>query len=276
MLVNLLKLTSCQVIKATRPGRAPGANPRFVPLLSRPRKAAGCSTRKRCSCPAGNTRRPPSWPGLQSGLELGDASASFVSPGLNEHRRQPPRAALCRIPPGRTGAMTDSCPVKRSGLRGGLPSPALPGSGPGGRRPASELSPASQPFRPAPGLPGTPFGPAPSITSQTTFTVHDADDGRLEPKARPARAQRRVSPNPRRPRGAAAARRLPGLAARPFTGRGRGRASPVENRSILDSHAEYRKGGSPAAIRARLDAMTGAGLHRAHIRRSPPHPRSTI
>ena len=40
-----------------------------------------------------------------------------------------------------------------------------------------ELSPASQPFLPAPGLPGTPFGPAPSITSQTIFTLHAAADG---------------------------------------------------------------------------------------------------
>jgi hypothetical protein len=44
--------------------------------------------------------------------------------------------------------------------------------------------------------PGTPFGPAPSITSQTIFTVHGADDRRLGPKARPARAKRRVSPRP--------------------------------------------------------------------------------
>ena len=39
------------------------------------------------------------------------------------------------------------------GLRGDLPPPVLPGSGPGGRRPASPL-PASQPFRRASGLPG--------------------------------------------------------------------------------------------------------------------------
>ena len=31
--------------------------------------------------------------------------------------------------------------------------------------------------------PGTPFGPAPSITSQTIFTLHGANDGRLGPKA---------------------------------------------------------------------------------------------
>ena len=68
---------------------------------------------------------------------------------------------------------------------------------PGGRRSASELSPASQPFLPAPGLPGTPFGPAPSITSQTIVTLHGADDGRLGSKARPARAKRRVSPEAR-------------------------------------------------------------------------------
>ncbi len=72
---------------------------------------------------------------------------------------------------------------QKNGLRGGLPSPVLPGSGPGGRRSASELSPASQPFLPAPGLPGTPFGLAPSITSQTIFTLHGAHDGRLGPKA---------------------------------------------------------------------------------------------
>ncbi len=72
---------------------------------------------------------------------------------------------------------------QKNGLRGGLPSPVLPGSGPGGRRSASELSPASQPFLPAPGLPGTPFGLAPSFTSQTIFTLHGAHDGRLGPKA---------------------------------------------------------------------------------------------
>ena len=43
--------------------------------------------------------------------------------------------------------------------------------------------PASQPFLPAPGLPGPPFGPAPSITSQTMFRLHADDDGRLGPKA---------------------------------------------------------------------------------------------
>ena len=77
----------------------------------------------------------------------------------------------------------DQWPRQKNGLRGGLPSPVLPGSGPGGRRSASELSPASQPFLPAPGLPGIPFGPAPSITSQTIFTLHGAHDGRLGPKA---------------------------------------------------------------------------------------------
>ena len=43
--------------------------------------------------------------------------------------------------------------------------------------------PASQPFLPAPGLPGIPFGPAPSITSQTILTLHGADDGCLGTKA---------------------------------------------------------------------------------------------
>ena len=44
-------------------------------------------------------------------------------------------------------------PRPRQSLRGDLPPPALPGSGPGGRRPASPL-PTSQPFRRASGLPG--------------------------------------------------------------------------------------------------------------------------
>ena len=83
---------------------------------------------------------------------------------------------------------------EKNGLRGGLPSPVLPGSGPGGRRSASELSPASQPFLPAPGLPGTPFGPAPSITSQTIFTLHGANDGRLGPKAPACTGQTPLTP----------------------------------------------------------------------------------
>ena len=82
---------------------------------------------------------------------------------------------------------------------------------PGGRRSASELSPASQPFLPAPDLPGTPLGPAPSITSQTIFTLHGADDrftqalrpgpGRRNPSAETARG---MAAHPRRrPRDAA-------------------------------------------------------------------------
>ena len=63
---------------------------------------------------------------------------------------------------------------------------------PGGRRPASELSPASQPFLPAPG-PRRSFSPAPSITSQTLFTLYGADDRCLGAKARSAGAKRRVS-----------------------------------------------------------------------------------
>ena len=69
----------------------------------------------------------------------------------------------------------------KRGLRGGSLRRHCPDQVLGGRRSASELSPASQPFLPAPGLPGTPFGPAPSITSQM-FRLHDANDGRLGPK----------------------------------------------------------------------------------------------
>ena len=56
-------------------------------------------------------------------------------------------------------------PGHRNGLRDDLPPPALPGSGPGGRRPASPL-PASQPFRRASGPRGRSCGPAPSLASQ--------------------------------------------------------------------------------------------------------------
>ena len=56
--------------------------------------------------------------------------------------------------------------VTRNGLRGDLPSPALSGSGTGGRRPASWL-PASQPSRHDFGFPGSSRGPAPSLASQT-------------------------------------------------------------------------------------------------------------
>ena len=83
---------------------------------------------------------------------------------------------------------------------------------PGGRRSASELSPASQPFLPAPDLPRHSVrSSSPSITSQTIFTLHGADDGRLGSKARPARAKRPMLLRSPRPRGTAALM-LPGLA----------------------------------------------------------------
>jgi hypothetical protein len=53
---------------------------------------------------------------------------------------------------------------------------------PGGRRSAAQLSGLSA-LPPGSGSPRPPFGPAPSITSQTIFMLHAADDGRPEPKA---------------------------------------------------------------------------------------------
>ena len=59
------------------------------------------------------------------------------------------------------------CPA-RNGLRGDLPSPALPGSGPGGRRSASQLSGFSAFRRDSRRVPpGSSSGPAPSLASQT-------------------------------------------------------------------------------------------------------------
>ena len=53
--------------------------------------------------------------------------------------RQPPGpGAPYRVPPGRAGARPRA--ARKKGLRGGLPSPVLPGSGPWGRRSASQLS----------------------------------------------------------------------------------------------------------------------------------------
>jgi len=46
---------------------------------------------------------------------------------------------VCAVPPS-CGRGARCCPARRNGLRGDLPSPALPGSGPGGRRSASQLS----------------------------------------------------------------------------------------------------------------------------------------
>ena len=81
----------------------------------------------------------------------------------------------------------------KNGPRGGLPSPALPRSGPWGSpfslsavRPLS----LSSRLRVSPAL---RFGPAPSITSQTIFRLHADDDGRLGPKAPARRAERRGS-----------------------------------------------------------------------------------
>ena len=110
----------------------------------------------------------------------------------------------------------------------------------GGRRSASELSPASQPFLPAPGLPGRSFGPAPSITSQTIFTLHGADDGRLGPKARPARADVVFLRRPR-PYGTAAYM-LPGLARKAIHWRWPW-AGPVENRPFPDARLTHLQAG---------------------------------
>ena len=67
---------------------------------------------------------------------------------------------------------------------------------PGGRRSASELSPASQPFLPAPDLPRHSVRSSSLDHLADMLTLHGAYDGRLGSKARPARAKRRVSPKP--------------------------------------------------------------------------------
>src|SRR5208282_159763 len=109
--------------------------------------------------------------------------------GTGADAAAPGPAPRTAFPPGRARAITNGRPVKKTACGVVSLRRYCPDQVPGGRRSASELSPASQPFLPAPGLPGTPFGPAPSITSQTIFTLHGADDGRLGPKA-PARTGR--------------------------------------------------------------------------------------
>jgi hypothetical protein len=80
------------------------------------------------------------------------------------------------------GLLDTSVRAGKKRLRGSLPSPALPGSGPWGRRSASQLSGLSA-FPSRLRLPGGWCGPAPSITSQTTVRLHGVEDGRLGPKA---------------------------------------------------------------------------------------------
>jgi hypothetical protein len=186
------------------------------------------------------------------------------------HRRLPGRAVVCcrhctvrfpsqpppgrrpyRVPPGRTGVMTMAAGPKETACGVVFLRRHCPDQVPGGRRSASELSPASQPFLPAPGPPGTPFGPAPSITSQTVFTLHAADGGRLGPKARPARAKRRVSP---KACGLAGRQRsyFQVLPLRPFTGGGRGRACRESNVLLHD----HRQAPGPADAAQRLSEKT--------------------
>ena len=98
-----------------------------------------------------------------------------------------PRTAF---PSSKAEAMISCRPVK--GLLGGLPSSALPGSRPWGRRSASRLSGLSA-FPLDSGLFGTPFGPSLLITLLTIFTLYGADDGLLGLKAWHAQAKRRGS-----------------------------------------------------------------------------------
>ena len=71
----------------------------------------------------------------------------------------PRRAAVAEL-------MLTPPPVTKNGLRGDLPSPALPGSGPGGR-PSASWPPGFSAFPPPVRLPAGWCGPAPSLASQT-------------------------------------------------------------------------------------------------------------
>ena len=130
------------------------------------------------------SRPDPDQPGRtrRGAGRLEDAIATLDRLGLPRFRRgHPCRPRSPQLRRGRKAAERLSSDAPRAGKTTACGVVSLrrhcPDQVPGGRRSASELSPASQPFLPAPGLPGAPFGPAPSITSQTIFTLHGAGDG---------------------------------------------------------------------------------------------------
>jgi len=94
----------------------------------------------------------------------------------------PGAAPRTAVPSGRAGAMTMAARSKKRPA-GWSPFAGIARIRSLGVAVQPVSCPASQPFLPDPGLPGTPFGPAPSITSQTKLRLHGTDDGRLGTKA---------------------------------------------------------------------------------------------
>ena len=179
--------TTCAVSPITAPEPAPGPSP--ASWLRRPaaptwlRQSQPCST----SWTTPTTPRPD-----RAGHSLTESARS------NESRRA---AVVVTVV---SATRNDRQPgPKKNGVRGGLPSPALPGSGP--------LGGAVQPLS-CPGLSAFPPGsgsPRHSVRSSSldhladNFTLHGADDVRLGSKARPAcTGQTSCFPRRPRPRGA--------------------------------------------------------------------------
>ena len=125
---------------------------------------------------------------------------------------------------------------------------------PGGRRSASELSPTSQLFLSAPGLPGARSVQLPrSPRRQYSRCMGPVTAPRAESPACTGQTSFLRSP---RPRGTAAFM-LPGLAARPFAGGGRGRPC----RESIDFWTVTLRAVRQGLLRrqgGRLDAMTEA------------------
>jgi hypothetical protein len=133
----------------TRPSTARKAKrqARFLTFYLRPGRGRFTSLEvERVSRPSrpgpGTTRRPfrKSFRKLRSMTTVRSRSRTAPAPGRAPVRVTPPGSRACPRPPG------------QNGLRGGLPSPALPGSGPWGRR-SAYCCPASQPSRRDSGYP---------------------------------------------------------------------------------------------------------------------------
>jgi hypothetical protein len=129
---------------------------------------------------------------------------------------------------------TTGSPGERNGLRGGFPFAVIARIKSLGSPFSLRAVPGLSALPPGSGSPRRSFGPAPSITSQTIFTLHDSGDGPLGSKARPAQTERRVCPKP------AASRDGGAHASRSWRKAIHWRwpaGGPVENRSISDRHA---------------------------------------
>jgi len=231
-----------QVVSPTAPGAGlghlagraiPARRDRPAARLHRQPVPATLTTRPRARV-SGTGRRS----GADGSIVTGTPYGSRPRPGPRTAFR-PVERGHDRWPPGQKETACGVVSLRRH----------CPDQVPGGRRSASELSPASQPFLPAPGLPGAPFGPAPSITSQTIFTLHRADDRRLGPKARPARAKRRVSPKPAASRDGGVHASRPGL---PDHSLAAAAGGPVENRPSTGRRPPAGGPGPPGPGRGKM------------------------